>query len=49
MTDQSKARVAQNRHRLGIEQQAASELRQAQLARARGEEPTTEYVPLWRR
>lgn len=47
MSDGSRNRIAENRHRLGVEQVAAQDLADARRARANGEE--AEYVPLWRR
>jgi hypothetical protein len=53
MSDQSRisaasqSRIAQNRHRVGIEQAAARDLADARNAAAAGEQ--VEYVPLWRR
>lgn len=45
---QTNPRIAQNRHRNGIEQTAAAELEANRRARIRGEK-TAEYVPLWKR
>lgn len=42
-------RIAQNLQHSRIEQSAASDLETSRRARIRGEEPTTDYVPLWKR
>lgn len=47
MNDNTRNRISQNRHALGVEQVAARDLADARRERADGGDP--EYVPLWRR
>lgn len=47
MSAETRRRIAQNRHVLSIEQNAAADLQVAKKARAKGE--PIEYVPLWKR